>query len=264
MNQRKLGLAAFLFISTTIPASADFVRVGAVDITHQRDRDTKMFSLDGPVERFRFEAERSDLECRGVDARFANGQTRRIFHGRIREGRDVSVDLPGDARNVRSLTFLCRADERRGGRIRISADIGPYRQDWQRSPRWGSVWSKLFDVIGQAGPNRMRNDAERWQPVGRELFSRRDDTERVSVGFRGRHIETIALRAQGADARCSSVVADFGNGRRRALTRSAVLFLPAGQFTQVDLPGNERTVDGLRLRCRPVRARSVEVGIFVR
>ena len=237
------------------------INVGTIDVDYRRDRDTRKFDLDGPVERLSLRAERSDVRCRDVSAEFADGRMHRIFSGNLQEGRVVNVDMPGAAQTVRRLQFSCGAEGRRGAKIQIAADIGRYRSAWERSPRWNSLWAGLFGAAaGRNGPDRR----DQWQRVGRETFSGQRDVEKTSLGWRGNRVDAIALMPEGGNARCSRVTADFGNGRNRNLDLRRDGFLPRNQYTMIDLPGDARNLDGLRLRCRSVEGWKVTIGIYVR
>jgi hypothetical protein len=101
-----------------------------------------------------------------------------------------------------------------------------------------------------------------WQMVGRESFEGRNDREMTNVGLRGRHVDAIALMPVNADARCSSVIARFDNGRSQRLDLRNGDFLRRGTYTRVDLPGSYRNLDGIVLRCRATNARSVTINLY--
>ena len=218
------------------------------------DRESRSFDLGGPVERLQLVAERGDVNCRTVTARFGNGRSNQVFQGMLRQGRPTNIDMPGVARNLDGLTFACASLDGRDAMIRISADVGRYRQDWMRGPNWRNTWSRTMnwgsEVINQ------------WQQVGRESFEGRGDVEMTNVGLRGRHVDSIALMPVNADARCSGVTARFDNGRSQALNLRNGNVLRRGVYTQVDLPGNYRNLDSIALRCSAANARSVTINIY--
>jgi len=267
-NSRIAGLAILFCLGAAGSALAAWDSLGSVDVSGRGgpgmrgpgmmmrgpDRDSRSFNLGGPVERVQLRAERSDINCRSVMARFGNGRSNDIFHGMLRQGRTADIDLPGRARDLNGLVFSCTSMDRRGGTIRISADIGRYRNDWMRGPNWRATWSRMFNW----GSNAVNN----WQMVGHESFEGRNDSEMTNVGLRGRHVDAIALMPVNADARCSSVTARFDNGRSQKLALRNGDFLRRGAYTQVDLPGNYRNLDGIALRCRATNARSVTINIY--
>jgi hypothetical protein len=218
------------------------------------DRDTRSYDLGGPVERLQLRAIGSDINCRSVTARFGNNRNRQVFSGRLDQNRPVNVDLPGDDRNLEGLTFTCASLDQHDALIRISADVGRYRDQWMRGPNWRGAWSRIF--------NWGSNAVNQWQSVGRETFEGRGDTEMTFVGLRGRHVDSIALMPVNADARCSRVEASFDNGRRQTLNINNGDYLRRGQYAQVDLPGNYRNLDSLYLRCQAVNAGRVEIALY--
>lgn len=146
MNRNILFIATALTLTCgSLPALAAMVNLGTVDVQSRSDRDVVYTRFGGPVESIQLRASDSNVNCRSVVAKFGNGKSRRIYSGRLNEGRATNVDLPGEARRLLSLTFNCRADERWGGRIRILADVGPHRNEWQRSPDWTRYYSQLFN-----------------------------------------------------------------------------------------------------------------------
>jgi len=268
----KTGLAALVVTSIAgiaSPAFAAVNQIGTVDVDSRRDHDTKRFDLDGPVESLALRAERGNVRCRDISARFSDGRMHKVFSGELREGRTVNIDMPGASQVVTRLEFSCGASERSDARIAISADIERYRADWQRSPRWNSLWAGIFGAAPDRGPNSRYRDGndrggrDQWRQVGRETFSGRRDREQATIGWRGNRVESVALMAEGANAQCSSVMAEFGNGKRRTLDLRNKGFLPQDRYTALDLPGETRNLDGLRLRCRPAQGSEVTIGIYV-
>ena len=255
MNRTHLAvLAALLCASAATPALADWDNIGSVDVNYRHGRDIRTFDLGGPVDRLSLRAEDSDVDCRAVNATFGNGNTRRVFSGRLYRNRATNVDLPGNYRNVTRLSFNCRAHGWRGATIRIAADIGSHRGEWQRNPNFGRMWAHVFNW----GSNTVNN----WQYVGQESFEGRHDSESAFTGWRGRNTDAIALKPLDASARCSRVTAMFGNGRARDLNVNNGDYMRQGQYYKLDLPGDRRNVTSLNLRCRATDARRVTIQIF--
>lgn len=251
---RMAALAAILTAGVSAPALAAWDTVGSVDIRSGRDNDVRHFDFGGPVERLQFRADDSDIMCRSVTATFGNGRTQQIFSGRLREGRATGVDLPGTARNVTRLDFQCSAMERRGGTIKVMADVGRYRSDWMRGRNWGATWAHVFNW----GSNAI-ND---WKYAGDARFEGRDDSESTFTGWRGRNSDAIALKPLDANARCSRVTATFANGSTQNLAIHNGDMLRQGEFNSLDLPGDKRNVTSLYMKCRATDARRVTIQIF--
>jgi hypothetical protein len=255
MNRTRLAaLAAVLCVGAAAPAFADWDNIGSVSVNHRSDRDTRFFDLGGPVDSLSLRAQGSDIDCRGVNATFRNGKTRQVYSGRLYAGRATNVDLPGRDRNIRRLAFNCRAQDRSGGTIRIAADIGSHRDEWRRNPNFARVWARMFNW----GSNAMNN----WRYIGQESFEGRRDSENAFTGWRGRNVDSIALKPLDANARCSRVTATFGNGRARDLNVDNGDRMRQGQYYKINLPGDNRNLTSLNLRCRATDARRVTIQIF--
>ena len=257
-------LSSLLALGAATPAFAAWDNIGSVDVNGGRggprmgmrgmDRDVKNFDLGGPVERLQLRAERSDIDCRSVNARYGNGRDRSIFNGRLNQGRTVDVNVNVPDGRINGLTFNCAAADRSGGTIRISADIGRYRNDWMRGPNWQATWSRMFNWGSQTVNN--------WQLVGTESFEGRNDRENSFTGWRGRNVDSVALKPLDADARCSRIVAHFGNGHDQVLNVNNGDNLRRGMYYKLDLPGRDRDLNSISLRCRATDARKVTMQIF--
>jgi hypothetical protein len=253
---QSLLLATALSFGMAMPAMADWDRIGGVDVSHSRDRDVVYSRFGGGVDRLRFDARESDVNCRSVKATFRNGRTREIFHGRIRAGRFAVIDLPGDNRHIRKISFNCRAGSVHGATIAIMADIGSYRSEWRHSPDWNRMWSRLFHW-GTPGPGN--ND---WVRIDTKSFDTRNDLEVTVAGWSGRHVDRIAVKPLNGDARCSSITAKFGNGKHRALDVDRNRRLKEDHAYTFDLPGKERNLKEVAMRCTPVGRDSVRVEVM--
>lgn len=248
------ALAAILVLGTALPAFADWNEVGHVDVRFRGDRATQDVRLGGPVEKLQFKAEGSDVFCRSVRASFANGRDREIFRGEIRRGNSRDIDLPGDRRDLRNLSFRCASQHRGDASIRVVADVGRYRDDWRRNPDFDRLWARTFNV----GSNLV-ND---WQFIGAEDFRGRGESETRFAGWRGRNIDSLALKPVGADARCSRVTAQFRNGRTQPLDVDRGDVMREGQYYKIDVPGDRRNLESISLSCRPMNGRQVTMQIF--
>jgi hypothetical protein len=242
-----------LLAGAATPALAAWDNIGSVSVSRWNDRDVRNFDLGGPVDRLSLRAEDSDIDCRAVSATFGNGRTRRVFSGRLYRNRATEVDLPGDNRDIRRLAFRCSAN-RSGGTIRIAADIGSHRGEWQRNPDFNRMWARVFNW-GSAAANN-------WRYAGQVSFEGRHDRESAFTGWRGRNVDSIALKPLNANARCSRVSAVFGNGRARDLNVDNGDRMRRGMFYKIDLPGDRRNLTSLNLFCRATDARRVTIQIY--
>ena len=83
-------------------------------------------------------ARNADVRCTRITATYNNGRTSELYRGRMRQGRDVVVDIPGQSQMIRRIDFDCRSLERREtARVDIAADIGRYRAGLAPQPGLG-------------------------------------------------------------------------------------------------------------------------------
>lgn len=265
------ALAAVLTAGSALPAMAAWNRIGSVSFDHRTNHERQYNRFGGRVAGLSFTAYGNDVRCKHIRVTFANGKTRNIFSGQLRARRTINVDLPGNQRRVERLDFVCRAEGRRDARIDIAADIGQYRSEWQSSPL-AAFWGQLFGwqpVPQRHADNRYdRHDRDnnrgRWVRVSRESFEGRRDRETTSTGWKGKSIEAIALKPLNNDARCNRLRVTFANGKRRDLDVSRRQVLRQNGFYSFDLPGNQRNVDKIVLRCHAVRDRQVSIEVYAR
>jgi hypothetical protein len=256
-------VAAAVAIGFTAPANAEFVKVGSVGVGFHTDRDAVYRDFRGRMESLSFTATRSDIYCRSIIVRYGNGDTQNVFSGRLNEHRPVVVDLRGRAPRVDSVRFVCRSQEWDGGRIFISAEVGRYRGEWGRDFGHGGGMGPGGMGPGGMGPGGgMMGPGNEWISLGRESFEGRNDRESAFTGWAGHRVERIALRPLDGDARCMSIVATFENGQKVKLADNRVL--ERGRMTVYDLPGYQRNIRKLYMRCRAVGDYRVVIEVLVR
>ncbi len=265
-HARIVAAATAACLGVLAPALADYVRIGSVDVGNRPDFDTAYSRFGGRVESLRLVADRSDVFCRSITVRYANGDTDNVFSGRLPAGQPVAVDVRGRAKPVAEVHFDCRAEARRGGVIYVDAEIGRYRDEWRKDRDWHGRWSNLFggDAMPPPPPPRSMNDRDNdmpppppsrsmgdrdggWIVIDRISFEGRNDRDNTSAGWRGRRIDSIALRPLGTTARCNKVAATFRNGQRVTLATDRKL--ERDRMTVLDLPGDQRDLDQIYMRC---------------
>jgi hypothetical protein len=261
---RILLLAAAATAVFAAPAlAASFQRVGAIDVGYHADRDNSSVDFGGSVERLQFVARGGDVQCKYIRARFGNGRTRDLFSGRLRQNASQTVDLPGDARNVQRIISNCHGFSRGGASIDVYADVGQYAQTWRNNPTWARLWAGFFaSMFPQPSRPNYDKDVNYWVPITTVRFSGYGDRDSDAAGFAGKSITRIALRPD-ANAKCTRVSALFGNGVHRDLVGNFGN-LYRGQTTQIDLPGGERNLVRLALRCHPVNTYTVNIQVLGR
>lgn len=107
-------------------------------------------------------------------------------------------------------------------------------------------------------------DPNYWVRLGAERFEGPRDRETAFGGWAGRSIDRVGLRALDGEARCTAVRAEFGNGHIRDLDTSNLLQMTPGRVYRIDLPGGDRRIVQLHLKCRALGQHAVSVEIFAR
>ena len=108
------------------------------------------------------------------------------------------------------------------------------------------------------------NDPNFWVRLGAERFEGGMDRESRFAGWGGRSVDRIGLRATNGFARCARVQATFRNGHTRDLDTRGLSRMVPGHIYRVDLPGGDRNLVDLRLKCRALGQYAVSIGIFAR
>jgi hypothetical protein len=179
--------AAMMLAALAAPATAEYVRLGSVDVGYRVDSDTAYTRFGGRLESLRLIAGRSDIYCRSVIVRYEGGDVQNVFSGRLDERRPVDVDLRGRARRVDSISFVCRSDEYRGGKIFVEGEVGHFRDEWRRDRDWDRSWAGLFGALGDrdrmGGPDRMGDRDRMGGPDRMGDRDRMDDRDRM--GWQG-------------------------------------------------------------------------------
>ncbi len=230
-----LALALVALCVAAAPARADdWDRFGDVEFGPSYERAVEFTRFQGRVTELKFKARRNTVECRSITAHFGNGRSRVIYQGRIRREDNVKVDLPGAERQIRRLSFVCRARNGNSARLIISG--------------------KNDATVSSGG--------RAWSRIGRATFGPRNEVEREITRLNG-PFERIALRAVDDDARCRRIAITFGNGRTRVLNLGRDGYLEEDRLYTVDLPGQQRNVQAVTLQCRAAGgARDVTIVIF--
>ncbi|HWA04632.1 MAG TPA: hypothetical protein VG819_14020 [Rhizomicrobium sp.] len=255
-----LAIATLCTLGVAGPASADYVRLGSVDVGYRMDKDTQWTRFGGHMEGLRLVADGNDVFCRSIVAQFGNGMKQNVYSGGLREDRPIYVDLQGGSRLVKDITFKCRSDKRSGARIFVAAEVGRFQNEWRSSPMWSTFWSRLFNW----GPGGMNSgyDPNYWITLGRQSFEGMRDREATfSGGWSGRSVERIGFRALNGDARCTRARVAFGNGSTRNFDVGRLM---QGRVKIIDLPGGNRNVRSVGLVCSPLNRSRVVVEIMAR
>lgn len=256
-----LGVTAVMALAAAMPARAEWVRLGSVHVEHNRDHDTAYSQFAGPVENVTFTARGSDMWCRDITAHYGNGERERVYSGKLYKDQSVDADVQGRQRRIERLSMSCSASTSRGGEIQIGANVGHFRQAWDKTKFWATRFTR--EVEHRTGMDN-DHDHNRWVTIGRENFEGRHDSESSFAGWRGRSVDRIALRPVDNDARCTQISATFDNGRKRDLDVNRRDVMERGRLTVIDLPGDERNLRSVEMRCKAVGDRDVTIEILAR
>lgn len=124
-----------------------------------------------------------------------------------------------------------------------------YRGDRNDDRSWGARSSDdRFDRHGPPPGDRWRDDRRGggWMTIDRLSFEGSNDIENAFTGWRGRHVDRMALRAD-TTARCNRVIANFRDGRSFILAKNQKL--ERGETVVFDFPRDARDLDTIYLRC---------------
>ncbi len=261
-----LGMTAVMALAIATPSHAEWVRLGSIHVEHNRDHDSTYSEFAGPVENLTFTARGSDMWCRDITAHYGNGERQRVYSGKLYKDQAVDADVRGRQRRIERLTMSCSTDSPQGGEIRIGANVGRFQQAWDKTKFWATRFTRDAEHKLGMSDDRDRNDHDRngWVTIGRENFRGRHDTEATSADWHGRSVDRIALRPIDNDARCMRISATFENGRRRDLDVNRGDVMERGHLTVIDLPGDQRNLRSVDMRCRAVGDRDVTIEILAR
>lgn len=261
MMKSAFGAAAVAALALAIPSKADWVRLGSVHVEHNRDRDMAYSDFAGPVENLTFTARGSDMWCRDITAHYGNGDRQQVYSGKLYKDQSVDADVQGRQRKIDRLTMTCSAADPHGGELRIGANVGQFRQAWDKTKFWATRFTR--DVEHRVGMND-HGQHDDWVTIGRESFEGRHDEESTRVGWNGKNVDRIALRPVDSDARCMRVAATFGNGHTRDLDFDRHDVINRGEMKVIDLPGDDRDLKRVDLHCRAVGDRDVTIEVLAK
>jgi len=276
MTRLAFGVTTLL-ASAALPAlGADWNHIGSVTFGDRFDQHTQLTRFNGPVEGLRLAADGA-IQCTSVNMTMADGSTQSIFSGTLENGQRRMVDLGGDGREVRNITFNCRSLDTPNASLDIAADVsvpvtvvetapatiltappvvvaGPATVI-ERAP--ATVIERT--VVGDEFPGITNHD--RWIRLGRESFGIRTKMERHMTGDMGRHVQSVGFEPVGADARCMRAFAHYENGDVRALQIGNQEVLREGVLYRIDLPG-DRDLRAVDLECHAVGDSRVTINLY--
>lgn len=115
-----------------------------------------------------------------------------------------------------------------------------------------------------AAPALAQDYPNYWVRIGGDRFQGKFDRESDFAGWAGRSVDRIGLRAVDGPAQCTRVRVRFGNGRVRDLPVGSLTAMYPGRVYRLDLPGGERNVVKVTLRCHGLGQRAVSIDVLAR
>ncbi len=120
MMRTTTAVLAALISTTALPAFADWQKMATIDVSGRKNQEFSMEEFKGNV--IGLTAPAFDVACNRVTAIFADGDQRPLFHGVLRKGLGVRIDLPPGV--VDRLTFDCHPMRGSEAQIDVAADTG--------------------------------------------------------------------------------------------------------------------------------------------
>ena len=132
-----LVLGAALCLGTAVPASAEVHQLGAVNVSADHYTQVSWTRFDGPVERLSFVPDNDAVDCEHVLVTYRDGTIHDVFSGPMPRHTVETITFPEGDSHIRNVEFACRAENRDGARITLSAvsvGEGPAQKDddWAR------------------------------------------------------------------------------------------------------------------------------------
>jgi len=207
-------LACSFAAATSAVAQGRWVLIGSQTVGFQTERDTVSGRGDGRFRAIRVCVAGAPVQFRDLDVRFGNGQQQDLPVNRlVRPGTcTATLNLAGEARNIREVAFLYNAMPTFRGRATVS-------------------------VYGLQEPGARPG---RWETLGTQLIGFRVERETISGRGDGR-FRAIRLCVARAAVHFRDLDVHFGNGERQDV--SVQRRIPAGTCTPaLDLRGGERMI----------------------
>jgi hypothetical protein len=115
---------ALLLSGTAVPAFAVMEPAANVGLWDIPSHATVESNFTGDIIAFTARGN-ADVNCRGITASFANGETAVVYRGTLAPDDQVKAWLPGGARNIRRMDFDCYAIDRGRAVLNVAADMTP-------------------------------------------------------------------------------------------------------------------------------------------
>jgi hypothetical protein len=236
--QRTIRVCSLLLLLFSLSIAADaqgrrgdegrWEQLGRSYVDGRNDHDRIVVNNRESFRALLLEVRGGSIEFQRVVVHFDNGADHELeIRDRIADGGKTRViDLPGDARGIRSVEF------------------------WYSRERWRS--RPYVNLLGQRGMSRnsdeqrrsdderRRGDESRWEVLGQSRIDGRVDHDRIMVTNRGA-FRGLQLGIRGGTIEFQRVVVHFDNGADHELEVRDRITAP-GKTRVIDLPGDRRRI----------------------
>jgi hypothetical protein len=123
--------------AAVLPARADVHQLGDVNISAGHYTHVSWSRFDGPVLRLRFVADNDTVDCEHVLVTYRDGTVHDVFSGIMPRHTVETITFPEGDSHLRNVEFACKAANRDGARITLSAvsegeGLTQKDNDWRR------------------------------------------------------------------------------------------------------------------------------------
>ena len=239
--QRTIRVCSLLLLLFSLSIAADaqgrrgdesrWEQLGRSYVDGRRDQDRIVVNNSASFRALQIEVRGGTIEFQRVVVHFDNGADHELeIRDRIPSGGKTRViDLPGNARRIRSVEF------------------------WYSRERWRS--RPYVNLLGQRGMSRdsdeqrrsddggRRGYGDRWEVLGQSRIDGRVDHDRIMVTNRGA-FRALQLGIRGGTIEFQRVVVHFDNGADHELEIRDRITAP-GKTRVIDLPGDRRRIQSV-------------------
>ena len=121
MRKSSLAILASMLCLSTLPAAAAILQHGTVNVSANHYTPVTWTEFDGPVDRLSFLPANDAVDCDHITINYRDGTSHDVFAGRLLQGQRETITFPDLNSRIASVDFACRAENRDGARIAISA-----------------------------------------------------------------------------------------------------------------------------------------------
>jgi hypothetical protein len=218
-----LSLTAACALLAGVAHAGDWEKLGSRQVDFGLDKDEIRCAHEGRFNAIKIDVDDGNLEMYNLRIEFANGEH---FSPDIRykfgQGeRSRTIDMPGDARVIKSITFLYSSKLRKG---RATVTV------YGRGPG------------AEPGPDKEKPvDNDKWELLGIRLADFEAEKDAIEVTAREGRFNAIKLEVDAGNLDLWNVRVDFGNGEHFS-PDTRLEFREGSMSRTIDLPGDARVI----------------------